>query len=583
MKRPVEIKALFVLFILLLILVPSTLPHAVRAQQTGGTLHVALTMEPDVFNPFTSNYAVEDIFINLFYDTLYVEALSGVVQPRLATNYTVSPDGTVWTISIVHNATFTDGTPLTSADVQYSFGLAQMSEISRTEIVDNYTIKFYFNAPYFQDYVLRTIFSNYYARILPKHIWTNKAIVSDPYAYDNKNPVSSGPWMLENWAPGQYIQIKNNPSYWNVSARPHLDSVIFDIIPDADTQMMSLMGGSVDQLQSVDPSYVATLINAPNVHISISPQSRNNYVVLNNARYPFDVKQFKHALAYALNPTKLLHSVLFGFGIPGQQGWVTPGDPVFYNPDITQYPYNLTLANQILDNLGWARGPDGIRSTTNGTRLEFVLYAPSTTPTYLRVGQFIADQWAQIGVKIDVVTATTKTIQSHTSKQDFYMALTGWFGLSVQPTMDMQYLFIPGPYSYDHGFNDSELNQLFVQFKLAKSFTEYQNDIFRMQQIISDGLPILTYAFAPAISAYRTDKFVGWIVPPMSNDYYQGTLNTYSLQNLQLLTAAGTMTQSITTTPTAAAMPDYTWAWIVGIVVIAALVIAVVLKRKKPS
>ena len=191
-------------------------------QQTGGTLHVALREEPDTFNVYTSTLAIEDVFINAFYDTLFVEGLDYAMHPKLATNYTVSPNGTVWTVSIVHNATFSDGTPVTAEDVKYSYDLAGMPEINHMVVVHNYTISFYFNAPYVQDYVLRSIFANYYGKVLPEHIWSK---VADPYSYRNKEAIGSGPWILDTWVEGQYLTIKANPNYWG--GRPNLVTPLF--------------------------------------------------------------------------------------------------------------------------------------------------------------------------------------------------------------------------------------------------------------------------------------------------------------------------------------------------------------------
>ena len=554
------------------------------AQQTGGTLHVALRIEPDTFNVYTSTLAIEDVFISAFYDTLFVEGLDYAMHPKLATGYTVSPNGTVWTVNIVHNATFSDGTPVTAEDVKYSYDLAGMPEIDHMVVVDNYTLSFYFKAAYVEDYVLRSIFANYYGKVLPEHIWSK---LSDPYSYRNANPVGSGPWILDTWVQGQYLIIKANPNYWG--GRPKLDSVVFTFMPSLDTQVMSLEGGSTDMIY-VDPSYVATLMGVPNINFTITPQLYNNYIAFNLNQYPMNVKEFRHALAYALDPNDLVHNVLYGFGIPGQQGWVTPGDPIFYNANITRYPYDLNQSNQILDNLGWKMGADGVRSTSNGTKLEINLLTPSDTPTFIRTGEFIQDQFAKIGVKIDTVSMTYKTIISQLFKGQYSLAIMGWFSISVEPSVDMRWHFLPGAFFNVYGYNSTNFNALFADYKVASSFAEYRNMILQMQQILSDDLPILTYAFTPSISAYRTDKFQGWIVPTISDDTLQGVLNWYSLKNLHLMTAPESMTQAMTQSMTNSTIQQASTentSWIAGAIIAAVLVIiaivAVSRRRKKTT
>ncbi len=570
-----------VLIILLVVVqrTPTSFARISPAQQTGGTLTVALSVEPDTFNVYTSTLAVEDVFINAFYDTLFVEGLDSAMHPKLATNYSVSPNGTVWTIDIVHNATFSDGTPLTAEDVKYSYDLLGLSEITYIQVVDNYTLNFNLNAAYWKDYVLRDLFGSYYGKIVPKHIWSK---LSDPYTYNDTNPVGSGPWILDTWVRGQYLTIRANKNYWG--GAPKLDEVTFDFIPSMDTQVLDLETGVVDMIY-VDPSYVSTLLNVQNVKIATIPQLYNEFIAFNLNRYPFGVKEFRHALAYALDSKTLVRQVLFGFGLPGQQGWVTPGDPIFYNPNVTQYPYNVTKANQILDSLGWKEGSDGVRTTTNGTRLEFPFLEASDSATYLRIGEFIQSNFAQIGVKLDLVPTAFKTVISQEMAGTYTIGMFDWFSISVEPTKDLQYMFLPGAFLNVYGYNSTEFNNLFSHYGLASNFDQYRNDIFQMQQVLSDDLPILTYAFSVSICAYRTDKFQGWVVPVISDDPYQGILNWYSLMDLQPVTAATTsenMTQSTTTQATTTAIPNWSWA---GVVVVAAVILiaAMMTRRKKQA
>jgi peptide/nickel transport system substrate-binding protein len=541
------------------------------AEGEGGTLHVAMTLEPDTFNVYTSTLAVEDVFINAFYDTLAVEGLDFAMHPKLATSWSVSADRKVWTANIVNNATFSDNRTLTAEDVKYSYDLAGMPEIDHVDVVDNYTIKFYFKDAYIEDYILRSIFANYYGKVLPKHIWAN---VSDPYSYRNREAIGSGPWILDTWVEGQYIKMRANPNYWG--GRPKLDYVLCDFIKTLDTQVMSLQRGDVDVIY-VDPSFVAPLIGMSNINLTIRDQLIRSFVSFNLNRYPISVKEFRHALAYALDTDTLARDVLYGFATPGTQGWCSPATPTFYNPNITKYPYNLTRANEILDGLGWQKGSDGIRSTNNGTKLEFDLLTPSDTPTTVREGEFIRDQFANIGVKLNVVTMSSKTVISREFSGDYHLALMGWFSISVEPTVDMRWHFLAGAFFNVYGYDSSEFNRLFDEYKAASTFAEYKDKIFQMQEILSEDLPILIHSFGKSINAYRTDKFEGWVIPDISDDTLQGIVNWYSLQYLHLQTTGPQPS-------TGAAIPDWVWWVVIGVVIVAAVIVVgyiAVSRRKK--
>ena len=165
--------------------------------------------------------------------------------------------------------------------------------------------------------------ANYYGKVLPEHIWSK---VADPYSYRNKEAIGSGPWILDTWVEGQYLTIKANPNYW--AGRPNLDSVIFTFMPSSDSEVMSLEGGSTDMIY-VDPSYVATLIGVQNINVTMTPQLYNNYIAFNLNQYPLNVKEFRHALAYALDPNDLVHNVLYRFGYPDNKAGSLRATPHF--------------------------------------------------------------------------------------------------------------------------------------------------------------------------------------------------------------------------------------------------------------
>lgn len=570
-----EVKQIKVLFFALLLLIAQSFAFVsvckVSAQQTGGTLHVAMSLEPDTFNVYVSTLAIEDIFINAFYDTLAAEGMDFQIHPKLAVNWTASTDKKVWTVRIVDNATFHDGTRVTADDVKYSYDLAQMDVIDDIEVVDNTTLKFHFKEAYVEDYVLRSVFAGYYAKILPKHIWQT---ISDPYSYRNTNPVGSGPWIMDQWVEGQYIKIKANPNYWG--GKPYLDYVVFDIIPTADAQVLALLSGTVDILYSVDPSYVSSIIGQPNINITIRDQLTRSYIAFNLRRYPFNVRDFRYAIAYAIDTAKLVRDVLYGYGSPGTQGWCSPATPIFYNPNICKYEYNVTRANEILDDLGWARGTDDIRSTENGTRLEFD-YISWSDPVSVRTAEFIRDCLQDIGVKLNIKSMESKSAISKMLQFDYFLGQMQWFSISLEPSVDMLWHFLPNAFFNVYGYNNTEYNQIFEEFKVATSFDDYKQKIFRLQTILSEDLPIFIYSFGKSINAYRTDKFEGWIIPDVSDDMFQGLVNWWSFQQVHLKQTQAPPPQQVT-------IPEWVWI-IVGVSVTVAVIsigyTLIVVRRKK--
>jgi peptide/nickel transport system substrate-binding protein len=217
-----------------------------RGAPGGGVLRVGLdvdagTLDPRLANDTTARRVIEQVFDGL------VELDPQLrVRPALAESWTqVSP--TVWVFKLRRNVKFHDGSPLSAADVAFTYttildpalraplrGL--YTPISRVEAVDNETVRFTLSAPYAPLLKYADI------GIVPK------AVVERAGAEFAARPVGTGPYKFVSWQRNSRITLEANPDYWK--GRPRLSQVVFNIIPDNTTRAAALESGDVDLIHS---------------------------------------------------------------------------------------------------------------------------------------------------------------------------------------------------------------------------------------------------------------------------------------------------------------------------------------------
>ncbi|TMI73585.1 MAG: ABC transporter substrate-binding protein [Bacillati bacterium ANGP1] len=251
------------LFVLLTAALGIALPG--WAAPSGGTLRVGIDVDAGTLDPRLANDTTARRVIEQVYDGLIELDPQLRPRPALAESWTqLTP--TVWVFKLRQNIHFHDGTPLTAADVVFTYstildpGLRAplrglYTPISRVEAVDNETVRFTLSAPYapLLKYADMGIVS--------------KAAVERLGADYATRPLGTGPYKFVSWQRNSRIVLEANPEYWK--GQPRLSQVVFNIIPDNTTRAAALESGDVDLIHSpLSPQDVARLRSAPRVSVT---------------------------------------------------------------------------------------------------------------------------------------------------------------------------------------------------------------------------------------------------------------------------------------------------------------------------
>jgi peptide/nickel transport system substrate-binding protein len=330
-------------------------------------------------------------------------------------------------------------------------------------------------------------------------------VINDPGSTgeDPSRVVGTGPFVFKEWITNDHATATANADYW--AGKPHLDEIIYKVVPDSTAGVQQLRTGEIDWFSGVPGTSVQEVEDA-GLKTTIADTLSFTYYGYNmdpEHTTIFQEPAVRQALFYALDREAMIDAIQEGYGT------VAIGTmPVLswaYNPAGIEkpYEYDADLARKLLDDAGWVEGSDGVREK-DGQRLAFTMYADSGNPTSEAYLTAMQEFWAQIGVEMTPqLEPFSSLVERIAVNFDFDAFL---IGLSSGASPDQSSVF--GCDAYGEGFNvmrycDEEVDALLAealaepdQPKRVDLYTDYQN-------LLLEDLPAGILNFPQSIDAYN--------------------------------------------------------------------------------
>lgn len=382
----------------------------------------------------------------------------------LAERWEWSEDGKTCTFHLRGDVRWHDGAPLSAADVTFTFAaifdervpnsarftLMVDGEPIAAEALDDHTVRFLLPKPFAP--FLSAVAS---VEILPEHV-LGAALAEGTFAqaWGIDTPpaelIGTGPYRLQRYEAAQYLEYVRNHDYWQRDAAgeplPYLERRVTLIVPEQNAVSLRFLAGQT-HYYSPRPEEIADLedrsqelgirvdqvgIDAGSLFVSFNRNPR---------RYPegdprlawFTDRRFLVALAHAIDKQGMIDTIFYGFGEPAV-AYISPANPIFHNPDLEDYAYDLDLAARLLDEAGYAdRDGDGWREDPHGNRLEFGLVTNSGNLLRERMCSILLDDWTRLGLKVNYRPQTFQSLVERLSVTfDWDVVLMGFTG-SIEP------------------------------------------------------------------------------------------------------------------------------------------------------
>jgi peptide/nickel transport system substrate-binding protein len=489
------------------------------ASKADGILRIGWNQEPRTLNPMGSDTVqAGTIMRNCLYDTLITRDENMNPTPMLAKSWGTSDDGRVWTFNLIEGATWHDGKPLTSADIAFTFQyiidnqignyINYLKHIQSIDAPDATTLVLTYKEPIAS--ALDDLANIY---IVAKHKWQNIK-GEEAAAYDNKNPLGSGPFIFQEWRKNDYLSFKANAGYWR--KKPQLKQVIFTYFASRDPMVMSLQQGDIHVIPTeLTPLATRVLAREKNLKVVRTPNLYYRHICINSSTFgqghpALRDARIRRALAMTVDKKRLAGLIHLGFARPGLSV-VMDGTPFYYNDQIKRYGFNPQGANKLLDEAGWKDSDgDGIRDR-DGQALEITLLVISRWPEEMRAAEMIRGWWKDIGIKLNLQSADGGTILAQLFpdyKHDMYL-----WGFSGQPDPNFSVLIYlsnqRGKWN-GAGYENPAYDALFEEQVRAVDSEKRRELINKMQAIHYQDSPSIVLYYMTAIGAYRADQLAGF-------------------------------------------------------------------------
>lgn len=473
---------------------------------SGPCCHVeAVVGEPRLINPILARHEVDRDLVALIFNGLTKVNERLQIVPDLAQRWWVSSDGRVYTFDLRRDVVWHDGAPFNADDVlftiraiqeRYFQGSAHLANLWRTvqvEKLDRYTVRFSLKEPFapFLDYT--TI------GILPAHLLADVPAVLLPQQAFNLRPVGTGLFQVSEVHLDQgYLVLKANPSHFGPA--PRMEQVEFQFYPDLASILAAYDEGAVTGFGGLLPQELEAVRQRPSLALYSGPLSGETFIFFNlvNPLASFLAeREVRQALLLALDRQRLIDKELGGQGIVAQS--VVLPNTWAYHSDLPHYAYNPKLARSLLEEAGWCGLSDAEVSPLadkdrvrrrEGVELAFSLMVDGANTTHVRLGEEIARQWAEIGVRVHVEPGLS---QERLQLGRYMAALVEWRELPPDPD----------PYPIWHstqvsgrgqnytGFNNREADELMEEGRRITD-TEQRTQLYhRFQEIWVQELPAL--------------------------------------------------------------------------------------------
>ncbi len=338
---------------------PTTAP---AGPTKGGTVVVGLQAEPVTLDAQQmSDYNSTRAGRNLFDALLRFKDESTDVEPALATDWTISPDGLVYTFNLRQGVKFHDGTDFNADAVVFSY----MRQIDPNHPYhdtgefpyEEFTFGMVDKVEKVTDYQVKITLKQTFAPFLANMAMHSATIVSPTavkkYGKDfSKNPVGTGPFKFVSWSPGVEIVVEKNPDYWG--GAPNVDKVIYRPILDDQARMNELEAGGVDFIVNIPPDDLARLKSDPKYTTIEQTGMHEWYIVFNCQKPPFDNVKARQAAITAVDRKAIVDNILKNTGTLAIG--VLPPVVWSYTPDVPQFNYDTEAAKKLLADAGLGSG-----------------------------------------------------------------------------------------------------------------------------------------------------------------------------------------------------------------------------------
>lgn len=466
--------------------------------------------------------------------------------PSLAESYRLSEDGTAVDVTLREGLRFSDGRPVTSADVEFSLQGAYDERTASPIFRDALLIggkEITFKARddrHFQLILPEPVASieNYLENlaVLPKHVLESDRragklaevwkINSDP-----AKVVSSGPFRVSSVVPGEKVVLVRNPHYWKRDPAgtplPYLDSIVLEVVPDANNTIARLQQNSIDIADRIRATDYAALkgatgsvlavdagpgLTSDHIWFNLNPAKKSGELLEGTPKHKWFIeKRFRKAVALAIDRNSIAQNTLQGLATP-LFGFVAGGNRAWINNDIPKAEYDLARASGLLSEAGFSvKDAEGKRQLfdRDGNRVQFTILIPAENEPRKLMAAVIQEDLGKLGMEVQIAPIDFQGLSERwTTSFDYDAILLGISLTAIDPSSYASFLPTSGA---SHQWRpkqpepvtewEAKVNELFAAQARETDHAVRKQKFDEIQTILAEEMPIVPIVSRHVVSA----------------------------------------------------------------------------------
>jgi peptide/nickel transport system substrate-binding protein len=500
----------------------------------GGQVTIGLYQEPDNLNPYLAVQTASRLVRRLALEGLLDADPAGNYTPVLAQevptveNGGISADGKTITYKLKSGLTWSDGDPVTSADVKFTWDAIMdpankvnsqtgYNQIASIDTPDATTVVLNFKALYAPALSLFSVKD----AVLPAHVLQGKPFDSVDF---NRAPEGTGPFVITEWTSGDSLILDRNSNF-REAGKPALDKIIFKIIPSSEVGGAQLRAGEIDILWNLTEAQIPEFEQIAGVALQVTPSSNIEYLGLNTSMRGMADPAMTHpalgdravreAIASAIDRTPIVNDLLNGktevATSPIGLGWAAPDG-------ISVPAYDPEKAKSLLEGAGWTDSDgDGLREK-GGEKLSLEISTPAGSQLRELTEQLLQEQFKAVGIDLVINNVPAATLFGNWAENgklkrgDFDIVMDTW-GADLDPDDFLSTLFtsdqIPTQANGGEGWNffrlqDSQLDQAIADGRASLDQAVRKEAYRRAAERIAESIVYIPLYKRAVIDAFRS-------------------------------------------------------------------------------
>jgi ABC-type transport system substrate-binding protein len=463
------------------------------------------------------------------------------LEPGLAESWQISSDGKTYTFKLRKGVKFHDGTPFNADAVVFSIGRMMKErnvkfhgkglDIPAQERTPEYWVSMEMDdtigaieatGEYEVVFKLKRVEAPFLANMGMDFadIISPTAFMKNPKEF-LRNPVGTGPFKFVKWVKDDQIILEKNKDYWDKSAGPYLDKVVFRSIPENSVRFLELKAGSIHACQFPNPADIELARKDPNIKLVSQPGMNIGYLSFNHTKEPWKSNlHLRKAIAHAINSQAIVDNLYQGMG----QVAKNPIPPTMwgYNEQVPGFKYDPEMAKAELAKAGFPEGK-GLPEIT----LWSMPVPRPYNPDGLKIGVAMAADLAKIGINARVVSFEWGTYLKRQREQpeDMDLFQLGWTGDNGDPDNFLSVLFDGlASSSVRTQWQNEQYHKLMLQGKQTVDQKKRAEIYKTALKLIYDEVPVISIAHSTVITPVRNEVM----------DFKQHPTNSQRFKNVWL-------------------------------------------------